>query len=603
MLFQSWFQKFSDKGWPEKVQNALAQKKMPYFHGVWGSARAYVAASLLAPMRQPAVLLAPDEASAMAWAEELRFFLQGFPSLSDPNRAEEFHVKYPTLLDPANDPLVYFPAWEVQAVDSVNREHGRNVERLLILRRLAKGEPFLLVTTVEALCQAQAAPEALMGSGLTLLPGREYRLDELAAVLVRLGYRREAQVEEAGQFAIRGGLLDVAVPDQDAPIRAEFFGDTLEELRSFDPSTQKSIASLNQLEVMPFHEILIDEALRVDGLKRILSEKALKKDARQRWHDQLEAQSDFGGLDWLLGIFFPQSSLFDYLACLKQSPLFFIDQPQLLKEKLIGLREDHNAVATRRMDSGLLYPTADAALLNPDELFEKLRQFRVIGLSLLKHSVEGLAPVESLPLAFKGLELAAGDLSHLKRELMVWLGQGWQCLLAAHSHGELTRLKTEMEERLIFGKEIGSAVGMTSLRDLDAEELGFTLGHVSKGFAAPDLGLVLISDQEALRREALRSPSAYRHRFKGLKGARKIESFAELQQGQYAVHVDHGIGLYQGVVRLNVDGFEKDFVCLEYTDKEKLYVPVDQVDKIQKYLGGLRRGCLILKNTELLQGS
>jgi transcription-repair coupling factor (superfamily II helicase) len=584
MLFQPWFQKFAEKGWPDKALLALSQRKMPFFHGVWGASRAYVAASLLAQWRRPAVLLAPDEASALAWSEELRFFLQGFPSLSDPGREEQFPVKYPMELDPATDPLVYFPSWEVNALEGVNREHGRSVERLLILRRLAKGEPLLLVTTVEALCQAQVSPEALLGSSLALEPGKDYNMEELAGVLVRLGYRREAQVDEPGQFAIRGHLLDVAVPDQDEPVRAEFFGDQLENLRRFDPATQKSTGQMERLEVMPFHEVLLDEELRAAGLARVAANKTLKKEARARWQEQLKDQPQFVGMDWLLGVFFPGSSLFDYLACLKEPPLFFIDQPQMLKEKLQELREEHASVAEKRAANGLLYAPAEAALLDPDALFAHLRKQPLIGLSLLKHSIEGLPPAESYPLTFKSLELSAGDLGNLQRELVVWLGRGWQCLLAAHTHGELTRLKGELEQRHLRGKEVGSIAG--PLQDLDAEDVGFTLGHIDKGFAAPELGLVLISDQEALRRENLRSPTVYRHRFKGLKGARKIESFAELKQGQYAVHVDHGIGAYQGIVRLNVDGFDKDFVCLEYADKEKLYVPVDQVDKVQKYLGG-----------------
>jgi transcription-repair coupling factor (superfamily II helicase) len=497
-------------------------------------------------------------------------------------------VKYPTVLDPGSDPLVYFPAWEAGVADAVNREHGRSVERLLVLRRLAQGEPLIVVTHLEALVQAAPAPEALMGVELTLEVGRDYQLEELCAALLRLGYRREAAVDEPGQFALRGGLLDVAAPDRDHPVRCEFLGDTLEQLRPFDPVTQRSVdaAPLTRLEVMPFHELLLDDELKQAGLKRILGDTLLKKEVRARWHEQLGQQAHYGGLDWLLGYFFPGQSLLDYVACWKQAPLVFLDQPHAVTERLDALREAHDAVAERRREGGLLFPSAERAHLGKDELLRRLRGLEVVGFSLLAHGSEGFKPPVLLPLAFKNLDLNAGDLGSLERELTVWLGKGWQCLIAAHSRGELTRLKLAMDERGLPGVELTPGPDLAAgALEHGGEGPAYTLGHVDKGWAAPELGLVLVSDQDALRREAARG-QVYRHRFKGLKGARKIESFAELKAGDHAVHVDHGISLFQGVMRLNVDGFEKDFVCLEYADREKLYVPVDQVEKIQKYLGG-----------------
>ncbi|HXC64846.1 MAG TPA: hypothetical protein VNZ67_10840, partial [bacterium] len=240
MFFDPWFKRFYDKQLDEQARRALAEGRLPLFTGAWGAARSWVAAALLARWRRPAVLVCLDEAAALSLVEELGFFLQGFPSLSDPSKAGRMQVKYPTVLDPGSDPLVYFPGWETGAADAVNREHGRSVERLLILRRLGRGEPLVVVTHLEALVQAAPAPEALIGAELALVPGRDYPLDELAAALVRLGYRREAAVEEPGQFAIRGGLVDLAVPDRDHPVRCEFFGDTLEQLRPFDIATQRS---------------------------------------------------------------------------------------------------------------------------------------------------------------------------------------------------------------------------------------------------------------------------------------------------------------------------------------------------------------------------
>ncbi len=585
MLFEPWFKRLYERGLDEEARRALLDARLPVFTGAWGAARAFLAAALLAKWRRPALILAGDEPSALSLVEELRFFLQGFPSLDHPGRVEAQRVKYPTLMDPGEDPLVYLPAWESGAADSVNREHGRSLERLLILRRLARGEPFLVVTTPLALAQALPEPEALLGAEVRLQRGAEHRLDELAASLVRLGYRREAQVEEPGQFSIRGGLLDLAVPDRDRPVRCEFFGDVLERLRPFDPATQRGVADGPEpeaLDVMPFQEVLLDGPLREAGVERLARCRGLSAEARTRWAAQLGAQSDFVGQDWMLGFFFPGRSLFDYLACLKHPPLVLVDRPQELGDRLAALAEAHEAVARRRHEAGLPYPEAADALLAPEEALRRLRGLDVAAFSLLPHGLPGWRESRALPLAFKNLDLTPGDLGSLEREMVVWLSRGWATLVACHSHGDLTRLGQSLAERGLPALEVDASAGPL---DLPADRPALILGHVDKGFAAPELGLVLVSDQDALRRETVRA-AVYRHRFKGLRNARAIESFAELKAGQHAVHVDHGIGLFQGVARLNVDGFEKDFVCLEYADREKLYVPVDQVDRVQKYLGG-----------------
>ena len=199
LLFKSLFESFTRTASLEAAEHRLAQGKGAWLSGVWGPARAFVAASLLTRLRRPLVLVCVDEAGALDVAEELRFFLQGFPSLSSPEQLTDFHVKYPTVLDPGSDPLVYFPALEYSAVDPVNREHGIHIERLLILKRLALGEPLVMVTSLPALLQRQLAPEAMIGASLSLKKGAAYSLQELSGRLVDLGYRREAAVEEPGR--------------------------------------------------------------------------------------------------------------------------------------------------------------------------------------------------------------------------------------------------------------------------------------------------------------------------------------------------------------------------------------------------------------------
>jgi transcription-repair coupling factor (superfamily II helicase) len=582
MLFKSLFESFTRLPAMEATEARLAQGKGAWLSGVWGGARAFTAASLAFRLRKPMVLVCVDESSALEVAEELRFFLQGFPSLSKPDEVSGFHVKYPTVLDPGRDPLVFFPALEFGSVDSVNRQQGVSIERLLVLQRLALGEPLLMVTSIPALLQRQLAPEALVGASLSFSKGKSYDRDEILKRLVDLGYRREAMVEEPGQFSLRGGILDLAPPNADFPMRLEFDSDTLEGLRAFDPVSQRSFEPQESLEVMPFHELILDDAAREGGLKRVLESK-LKKEARQRWHDQLKTQVSFGGQEWLLPFFYPENSLFDYLESLPHKPILVMDQPQQWKDACLKLHEDAASLAERRWDQGQLFPEAEQLLMGWNDLEKRVRHYPLLGTSLLAHSLTEFRELEARPLTFKSLNLNPGDSQLLLSEILVWLSQGLKVLVGCHSPGELERLKDLLVEKHLECKELKDGQGPESLGD---GEVGLMLAKLEKGFLSKEAGLVLVSDQEVFRRQSLKSARVYRHRYQGLKGARKIDSFSELKEGDAAVHLRHGIGIFRGVVRLNIEGFDKDFVCLEYAEKEKLYVPVDQVNLVQKYLGG-----------------
>jgi transcription-repair coupling factor (superfamily II helicase) len=580
MLFEKVFDEFLAQAPMRAALERLRAGRGAWLSGVWGAGRAFTAAAMLRDLRQPTAIFCMDEDSALELYEELRFFMQGFPSLADPGQASEFTVKYPTLLDPGKDPLVYFPALEFGSVDSVNREHGKSIERLLILRRLAAGEPLVLVSTLQALLQKLPSPEAVLGASLSLKKGGSYAREELVGSLLRLGYRREASVEEPGQFNIRGGIVDVAPPDMDYPWRLEFDGDLLESLRSFDPASQKSLASGEQLDLMPFQELILDEAGREEGINR-LQKLPLKKEILAHWVQEIREQRSLGQ-NWLLPLFFPETSLCDYLKCLDSKPLIVLDQPHQWSDAATSLLEAMEDVSERRKEQGLPFPQAAQMLTEIPAIFKNLRAYPCLGFSLLGHSFHELGDLQGGGLTFKSLNLSPGDTGMLMNEVLLWTSQGRRVLVACHSQGELMRFKDLCDEKKLVSRPLASAQDWESLNE---GELGLMLAKIERGFASSEAKLVLVSDQEIFRRNTLKTPRVYRHRYKGLK-SRKIESFSELKEGQAAVHVKHGIGIFRGMARLNIEGFDKDFVCLEYAEREKLYVPVDQVNLVQKYLGG-----------------
>ena len=227
MLFEFWFENlYLKSGFLDAVDH-LAHDRSVWLNGVWGSARGFVAAALAQRLRRPMVLVFQDETAAFEAYENLRFFLQGFEELGGHHRQSRFTVKYPPVLDPGEDPLVFLPAAEYTHLDAVNREHGKNIERLLFLRRLAAGEPLIVVTSLDAALQKYPPPEALVGLELSLHTGRDYSMQQMIQTLLDLGYRRETMVEEPGQFSVRGGIVDIAAPNADYPLSTVMTGLTV----------------------------------------------------------------------------------------------------------------------------------------------------------------------------------------------------------------------------------------------------------------------------------------------------------------------------------------------------------------------------------------
>jgi transcription-repair coupling factor (superfamily II helicase) len=581
MLFQSWFDKFNTHPETESVVRFLDEGQSLWASGVWGAARSFVAAALLARLRRPGLFICNGESEAASLAEELRFFLQGFPSLSDPSRKSVFHEKLPTLVDPETDPLVYFPAYGLSAIEAVGGDDSATTERLLILNRLAAGEPLFVVCSRQACTQALVPAEVLLPSTLVFEKGREYSLEQAGKSLLRLGYLRESMVEEAGQYSVRGGILDLYPPNREKPIRLEFEGDRLDNLREFDPATQRSSEELARLSVLPVHEVILDEDLRKAGIEKILGS-GQQADARLQAVERLRDATRFAGQQWLAPIFYPRQTLFDYLSNLDQKPFLVVDQPQQIQEALEKDRDDADRVGTLRKSQGQLFPKAEELYLDWKGFHAQVSRFPCLYTSLLAHTLPEFKRVNTKALTFKSHDITRGDLGLLTSELLVWLSRRDQVVVVSQTHGDLQRFGDLLARENYRPEELKEGHGPEVLGEAS---VGLSLAKLEKGFFSPTLGLVLLSDQEVFPRAAVQAPRVYRRRA-AVKGARPIESFAELKQGQFAVHVDHGIGIFRGILRLNVEGHDKDFVCLEYQDAEKLYVPADQVNLVQKYLGG-----------------
>ena len=518
--------------------------------------RAHFAAGIWQQTGRPVVLLCADETEADRLAEDLTAFTgQAVRRLS----ARDF-------------------TFHNAAVVSRQWEH----RRLSALRALAAGESPLTVCTVESLLQRTLPRTLLTQCAQMLRVGESHDLPELAERLSAAGYTRCEQVEGVGQFALRGGILDVFSPAFDRPVRAEFFGDEIDSMGLFDVSSQRRTVNLREAEILPASEVLpqfapggfpgLLEAL--DGLiarveKSKPSHPALLATLNED-RERFQAGVAFPAVDRYLALIYPQmATAADYLP--EDAVVLFCESPRVAeraKHYLWRLEEDVKTLLEGGQVSGELAVYARTM----EELCRVLGDYPVCFLDAFASSSYPLRPrvmldvmAKQLPSYGASLETAAGDLRHYQ-------GAGFGAVVLAGGEQRCLNLQSLLRE-----EKVRSAVDF-ALHDLPGPgQAVLCVGGLSAGFEYPDAKLAVLTEG---RPAAPRKP-----RPKKQTNRQKLDSYADLSPGDLVVHEHHGIGRYVGMVKMTADGVQKDYVKINYAGADVLYVPATQLDLVSKYIG------------------
>ena len=518
--------------------------------------RAHFAAGIWQQTGRPVVLLCADETEADRLAEDLTAFTgQAVRRLS----ARDF-------------------TFHNAAVVSRQWEH----RRLSALRALAAGESPLTVCTVESLLQRTLPRTLLTQCAQMLRVGESHDLPELAERLAAAGYTRCEQVEGVGQFALRGGILDVFSPAFDRPVRAEFFGDEIDSMGLFDVSSQRRTVNLREAEILPASEVLpqfapggfpgLLEAL--DGLiarveKSKPSHPALLATLNED-RERFQAGVAFPAVDRYLALIYPQmATAADYLP--EDAVVLFCESPRVAeraKHYLWRLEEDVKTLLEGGQVSGELAVYARTM----EELCRVLGDYPVCFLDAFASSSYPLRPrvmldvmAKQLPSYGASLETAAGDLRHYQCA-------GFGAVVLAGGEQRCLNLQS-----LLRDEKVRSAVDF-ALHDLPGPgQAVLCVGGLSAGFEYPDAKLAVLTEG---RPAAPRKP-----RPKKQTNRQKLDSYADLSPGDLVVHEHHGIGRYVGMVKMTADGVQKDYVKINYAGADVLYVPATQLDLVSKYIG------------------
>jgi transcription-repair coupling factor (superfamily II helicase) len=422
---------------------------------------------------------------------------------------------------------------------------------------------------------------------LTLTPGREYPRGELLGRLTALGYQRVPLVEERGTFAVRGDLLDLYPPTSPTPVRLTFFGDELEELRPFEALTQRTGAErLDGLELFPARELILSGehlATFCARLRERCDELELPRSVREALLSEAREGLLAPGREQLLPYNYPAlDTLFEHLGKVR----WLVLDPAAVTGAADELAALVSAGAARQPGRGEVFAPAEAFYLTPAELEARLQAAPRFDLASLQVYRLADAPPLYRVMVHGNADLRPdhqahnGTLAPLVSRLRVWQEEGWRVLLVCHQEGQAERLRDLLEPsglalRWLPGLPAGGTV---------PPGLALTVGPLAAGFCHADEKLAIVTDDEIF------GPRT--HRRVRRRDRRVFEStLADLRPGHFVVHADYGIARYHGLLHLSAGGSEGDFLHLEYAGDDRLYLPVERIEKVQKYVadGGVPR--------------
>jgi transcription-repair coupling factor (superfamily II helicase) len=485
----------------------------------------------------------------------------GVPMLVVTSSQDEAEKLFGDLSWIVEEGLHIFPEWHSHIYADTSPPKGVIADHMSALAALMRGERSIVICPINALMHRIIPKSALSRSFIELRSGMEISPVNLTARLERCGYERVAMVEVKGQFALRGGILDIYPLIAESPVRVEFFGDEIDSIRAFDPTTQRSTAQLKEITILPTREFVLDdeaierwearfEELYRDEKDPMLREKLVELDMR------ISEMEDLDGLDPYLTFIHPDAeTVLDYLP---QNGLILLDEPIWIEREAERLMERMETVYRKRRELGHLAVPPDEAFTSFPELKGRISRYTSISLSLTGRPDEG-------GIAFDTRSLGVhGNVRIFLEELRGWQERGYSVQIFCESEGQMKRMEEVVEAY-----------------NLDRSSLSLRVGTLSDGFISDELRMILFSDVEIFNRK-IRKPYR-RRRFK--EGA-PILSYADLKEGDYVVHVSHGIGVYEGLKRIEVEGAAQDFLAIRYAGGDILYVPTYQINLVQKYIGG-----------------
>ncbi|RJO63056.1 MAG: transcription-repair coupling factor [Myxococcales bacterium] len=558
--------------------------------GLTGPAKAAAVADLYAAHKLPLLVVCAEEDQARALARDVAFFLGRADDDADFIGQRQVVTLLPSETSPYDG-------------GKLLPDPTRRMEMVSTLYALSQPfRPPIAITSLWGLLRRYIPKSALLAHSDYLLSGVDVSREEVLRHLAEGGYTSAPLVEDPGSFAVRGGIVDVFSPLYRQPLRLDFFGDTLESIRLFDPASQKSLAKLEEAYLIPTREIVLSKEVRTRGRDRLYS-LAIDAGAMDRRRQAMLIDLEQGlystALEPYLPLFYDElAPLFAYLS---SATRLVLDGPALLEElsqrEWLRLAE----ACAERQEAGEPVVPVEAAFVHPDELrrrLERQKPIRFHGLRIAGGDGETKAGAPTPPettarFAWDDHEALRQELHQrrgraevldpLVERLRSWTGEGWRVFLTAHTETQLRRLQDLLEPhglRTSLWSEPFPVI-WEKLHGLSIPEVRLVPGALARGQIWPVERMVFIAEEEIFGQRQDRRPRRVAFDKEAF-----LSSLEEIQEGDFLVHVEFGVGVYRGLVSMSAGGAAGDFLLIEYLGNDKLYLPVTQLEKIQRYASG-----------------
>jgi len=573
--------------------------------GLWGSSKAYIISLIRKEVSSSCLIVTPSQKQAEELYEDLVFFCQHLPRPT-PNPSQEGDTPpYPpqggNKMEPQgeNNEMHLYSQWDISPYEQVSPHREIISERLIILDKLLNNENIIVVTSVEALMHRTLPRSVLSEITVYLGIGEEIDRQTLIATFVDTGYKHTTLVENRGEFSIRGGIVDVFPAFSDNPIRIEFFGDEVESLRKFDVETQRSLEQLDLVSILPGRELILGEktcAVAKKSIEKRVSEIGASFNAFKTLMTYIDEKIFFPGVEWYAPYLHGElETLLDYMS---EDTLIFLDEPGDIENaarKFQTTIQKNHQVAQQR---GYPLPEPEMSYLSPDSLETRLTERRQVKLQLLDFRYPVLSkddlskisyydvPTKSIEWAYtvvsneKGIEDQEQHIFSTTKRIREWTEDGHQVVIAAYTNGQAKRLWEILKDHQVPCRLL---IDDCRLSIVNSPEVAVVVGTLNCGFVFPSHRMIFLNEDEFLGKRTIRQ------RHKQRKPGKFLTTLGELEINDYVVHVDHGIGTYLGLKKISVRNIAMECLHLEYSGGDKLYVPVDRLDLVQKYKGADQR--------------
>lgn len=533
----------------EELKKSLTSNLSPIcVQGVFETLSAHISTALIDDIKRQTLIVCSTNAEAKKVVEDLEVF---------------------------KGHLAYMPAKEVVFFDAYAHSKQIRHDRANVLHKLVTDRQAIVVTSIDSLLLAHMPKEEFVAHKLALAVGGTLDVEAAEQHLVAGGYEKVDMVEQPGQFARRGAIIDIYSPAHEQALRLELFDDEIDSLRFFDVESQKSVDKIESATIYPCNEIVITEKTRQKGLLafRNLQEIGTPEQQTKLNYiiEHLEQAIYLEEFDKYHHYFFEQATLMDYLD---KNAMILLHHPDRIREKALAFNDDFNERFKQYLTRSDSLKGVLQMVVPYEKMLIRMKKYQLLLMMNLRKRVEDFKLEEIIE--FKSREAATyhGKFDALANDLKRQLHSGNKVLIAVSTQERAERISRGLEELGLHMQVMPVASG-----DIKTGQIVGVIKHERQGYELRTAKFIMLTEHELFGVNKRKKTS------RKFKEGRAIKSFRDLKVGDYVVHENHGIGKYIGLEQLVVENTKRDYLKISYQKEDFLYIPIDQMDLVQKYVG------------------